>query len=104
MATDEEAIQSVTPREVAEWMAAELAEHEILRQQPTAYEIKEKFGEEFVCPDADGDLGIARKVLYQFRKLNDGSVVWVAVPGDKLGGYWRPRESQDGYGRKQTLF
>ena len=90
-----------TPRHVAEWMVGQLEEEHELRQQVAAYEIQALFGDEFVCWDANGDLGIARKVLYQFRKLTGDTVVWVAVQGNWLAGYWRKRERTDRDGRRQ---
>ena len=96
--------EPVTPRQVAEWMAARIDADDELPQQAAAYEIREKFGEAFVCLDAAGELGIARRVLYQFRKLTSGSVVWVAVQGNWLAGYWRKREMSDADGRLQWYY
>ncbi len=93
--------EATTPKQVAEWMAAQLEEAGELPQQVAAYEIQALFGDEFVCRDVNGDLGIARKVLYQFRKLTEGSVVWVAVQRNWLAGYWRKRETYDRDGRRQ---
>ena len=93
--------QPATPKLVAEWMAAQLKEDGELPQQAAAHEIKALFGDDFVCWDINGDLGIARRVLYQFRKLTGDLVVWVAVQGDWLAGYWRRREGADRDGRRQ---
>ncbi len=95
------AAERTTPRQVAEWMADQLEEAYELPQQVAAYEIQALFGDEFVCRDVNGDLGIARKVLYQFRKMIADTVVWVAVQGDWLAGYWRLRDITDRDGRRQ---
>ena len=85
-------------------MVAQLEEDDELPQQATALRIQEQFGDAFVCLDADGELGIDRKVLYQFRKLTDETVVWVAVQGNWLQGFWRKREPTDGEGRSQNFW
>jgi len=103
MPTNADNAQQTTARQVAEWMVDQLEQYDELLQQATAYEIRERFGAEFVCFDAYGDLGIARKVLYQFRKLTGDSVVWVAVRSNWLEGYWRKRGPLDSMGRTQTL-
>lgn len=98
---EDEVSPCVTPLTVAEWMLARLGDDDTLVQQAAAYDIHALFGEVFVRRDANGDLGIARSVLAQFRKLSGDSIVWVAVQGDWLAGYWRKREVRDGEGRRQ---
>lgn len=95
---------AITPKQVAEWMVEQLEEADELPQKATALRIQQGFGENFVCLDAEGELGIARKVLYQFRKLTGDAVVWVAVQGDWTAGFWRRRCERDGAGRKQYLY
>lgn len=94
----------ITPRQVAEWMIKQLEAEEELYQQPTAYKILEIFGEEFVALDANNELGISRKVLYQFKKMTGDTVVWVAVQGDWTAGFWRKRDDQDNEGRRQDFY
>jgi hypothetical protein len=96
--------QTMTPKQVAEWMVAQLEEEDELPQQATALQIQERFGDDFVCLDAYGELGIARKVLYQFRKLTDDTVVWVAVQGNWTSGFWRKRDPGDREGRRQYFY
>jgi hypothetical protein len=93
-----------TPKQVAEWMVAQLEEEDELPQKRAALHIQEQFGEEFVCLDAYGDLGIARKVLYQFRKLTANTVVWVTEPDNWTTGFWRKRDHGDQAGRKQSFY
>ncbi len=102
MQTDDK--QAITPKQVAEWMIAQLEEAEELPQKSTVLQIQELFGDDFVCLDPYGDLGIARKVLYQFRKLTAGTVVWVVAPDDWTTGYWRKRDIGDLAGRKQSYY
>ena len=96
--------QTTTPKQVAEWMMAQLEEDDELPQQAAAFQIQERFGDDFVCLDAYGELGIARRVLYQFRKLTGDTVVWVAVQGEWTSGFWRKRGPRDGEGRRQYFY
>lgn len=95
-----------TPLDVAKWMVEQLDESADgqLLQQRAAYVIQELFGPEFVCRDQFGELGISRRVLYRFKQLTEDSVVWVAVQGDLLAGYWRKREPFDEHGRRQNYW
>ena len=93
-----------TPKEVAEWMIAQLEEFEELLQQDAAGNIQKTFGSEFVYRDDYGDLAIDRRVLYQFRKLTGDKVVWVARQDNWLEGFWRNREPSDKPGRRQTFW
>lgn len=102
MQSDDE--KSITPKQVAEWMVEQLEEYNELQQQETVLEIQNLFGDEFVNPDEDGDLGISRKVLYQFKKLTGDSVVWVAMNGNWKVGFWRKRDTGDREGRKQYFY
>jgi hypothetical protein len=44
-------------------------------QETVVYEILDRFGEEFVYDNENGNLAIARPVLKEFRKLTEDSVV-----------------------------
>ena len=92
----------VTAREIAEWMAAWLDAHQVLRQQEAAAMIQERFGAQFVYRDQYGYLAISRKVLYQFRKLTADLVVWEVRDGNWFDGWWRLREFSDTPWRKQS--
>ena len=104
MTTQDQSEEQITPKQVAEWMIAQLEVEEELYQQKTALHIQEMFGEEFTTLDANGDLGISRKVLYQFKKLSGDTIVWVAVQGDWTAGFWRKRLTQDNEGRRQDFY
>ena len=82
-----------TVSEVAEWMKAEFESGEMLYQNSAVYEIEERFGEEFVYYNENGNPAINRKVLAEFRKITPDAV-W-----SKQGRYWRRREDYDEEGR-----
>jgi Family of unknown function (DUF6953) len=66
-----------------------------LYQEMVVSEILEKFGEEFVYYNENGNLAISRPVLREFRKLTEGTVVW-----ERSARAWRPREGHDPEGRQ----
>ncbi|MSU76515.1 MAG: hypothetical protein EXS16_00310 [Gemmataceae bacterium] len=94
-----------TPKEVAEWMIAQIEVSDELYQQTAAKKIGKSFGSEFVYRDEAGNLAIARRVLDQFRKLTSDSVVWVTHHGGGFcpDAYWRKREEHDAPGRTQYI-
>jgi hypothetical protein len=83
-----------SPADVAEWMVEQLKEEDPLYQEVVVYEIQERFGDEFVYENENGNLAISRKVLSEFRKRTERNVVWER--GERL---WRKREEYDGDGR-----
>jgi hypothetical protein len=87
---------SVTAKDVAKWMVGELTKHEMLDQQSTVYYIGEKFGQQFVYANANGNPAIDKKVLKEFRELTDDTVVWER--GQRC---WRKRQRHDEPGRQQ---
>ena len=82
-------------KDVAEFMMKELKENECLYQQDVVYDIEEKFGEEFVYENDNGGLSIDKKVLAEFRKLDDKNVVY--EKGQKM---WRFRDDDDEEGKR----
>jgi hypothetical protein len=95
-----------TPKEVAEWMLAQLDGDNELLQVDAVTEIERLFGPEFVQVGATGEVGIHPRVLYQFRKLSEDEVVWVTKHGMGYGpeDYWRRRCDGDSSGRTQYLY
>lgn len=85
-----------TPADVARWMFEQLEKEEHLYQEHIVCEIEEKFGDEFVYYNDNGNLAIDRTVLSEFRKLTDKVAVWER--GQKM---WRKREDYDQAGRQQ---
>jgi hypothetical protein len=85
-----------TATEVAEWMLEELRTEEILPQTTAAYEIADRFGEEFIYYNANGNPAIDKEVLAEFRRLSGSKVVW-----SRSNRHWRLREESDEKGRRQ---
>jgi len=79
-----------TAKDVADFMVQRLSDDEILYQEVVVYEIQEKFGDEFVYINQNGNPAIDRKVLAEFRKLTEHKVVWSR--GER---YWRFKEDYD---------
>src|SRR5260370_37399962 len=94
-----------TPKEVAEWMIAQIDACDEFYQQAAAKKIAKLFGSEFVYRDEGGNLAIARRVLKQFRKLTPESVVWVTHHGGGFcpDAFWRKRERYDAPVRTQCI-
>ncbi len=84
-----------SPMEVAEWMFEELRREKYLYQETVVYDIENKFGNEFVYINENGNLAIDRKVLKAFRELTEDTAVWER--GQRL---WRFREKYDSPGRQ----
>ena len=79
-----------TAHDVAEFMLRCLNEGNILYQDVVVCEIESQYGDEFVYTNENGNLAISRKVLFEFRKLTVGKVVWSR--GER---YWRFKEDFD---------
>jgi|1186.fasta_scaffold1231197_1 hypothetical protein len=79
-----------TPKDIAEWMVQRLEKASPLYQETVVYEIKARFGEEFVRENNSGSLAVSRAVLKQFARLTKDSVVW-----ERHERCWRKREATD---------
>ena len=86
---------SATVADVAKWMLDQIGEKP-LYQDKAAWEIKKRFGEEFVFSNENGNPAIVKGVLEKFRKLSGDEVVWSR--GDFC---WRLRRASDKPGRQQ---
>jgi hypothetical protein len=86
-----------TAAQVAEWMLEELKREGTLDQETAVSEIEDKFGEQFVYANENGNPAIGKDVLAAFRKLTKDSVVWI-----KEDRCWRMRDEDDQPGRQQT--
>lgn len=78
-------------------MAEQLEKKKWLYQEEVVWQIKQKFGEDFVYINENGNYAISRAVLKQFRKLNEDTVVWER--GERM---WRKRTSSDPKGKRQA--
>lgn len=79
-----------TAHDVAAFMLKRLNEDETLYQEEVVYEIQERYGDEFVYDNENGNPAIHRKVLAEFRKLTEGKVVWISTER-----YWRFAQDSD---------
>lgn len=83
-----------TAKEIAEWMLSEYQKLDRLYQSRTAYQIRTKFGEEWTFRNTNGNFGIVKPVLDEFRKLTPSDVVW-----SRSEQFWRKRRDHDPPGR-----
>ena len=58
-------------KSVAEFMINEILEKGYVYQEYLVHDIQEKFGEEYVYVNENGNLAISKKVLNEFKKLKD---------------------------------
>lgn len=66
-----------TVKEVAWWMRDEMERKGDLYQTDAARGIESEFGKEFVYKNERSNLAIDRRVLREFRKLTEDTVVWM---------------------------
>jgi hypothetical protein len=95
-----------TPKEVAQWMAAQLEEGDSLLQVDAVAAIEMLFGPDYVYVSDIGEKSIDKRVLNQFRKLTADDVVWVTRHGGGYwsGAHWRKRGTGDSSGRTQYQY
>lgn len=86
-----------TEKDIAEWMMKELERDSNLVQEIAVHKIKEKFGEKYTYLNDNGNPAIDKKVLREFKKLGEESVVW-----DRYALMWRFRTEHDFSGRQQS--
>ena len=83
-------------KDVAEWMLEEIKTKNYLEQGAAVFTIQDKFGDDFVYTNDNGNLAIARKILTAFNKLSGDDVVWLR--GEKS---WATRQDFHKPGRQQ---
>ncbi|UFS66274.1 hypothetical protein LO749_17265 [Paracoccus denitrificans] len=83
-----------TAKEVADWIRTQLPEKSLLYQDRVARNIRQQFGEEFTYRNKNGNWGIRKDVLDEFRKLTPTDVVW-----SRSEQAWRRRRPNDPPGR-----
>lgn len=88
-----------TPKDVAEWMLEKLKERGYLYQEIAVGKIKSKYGQEFTYRNRNGNLAIDKRVLKEFRKLTEKTVVWER--GERR---WRYRKDSDGPNKRQSKY
>ena len=73
-------------------------EDKFLLQKVAAIEISRKFGDTFVIFNRNGNLGIDKNVLNEFRKLTPNSI-W-----DRHFKAWREKENDNPSNSRQTTY
>ena len=87
----------VTAREIADRILTQLPETALLYQERVARNIRQQFGEEFTYRNHNGNWGIRKDVLEEFRKLTPTDVVW-----SRSEQAWRRRRPNDPEGRRMV--
>jgi hypothetical protein len=83
-----------TAREVAEWMANEVATPSRLPQKTAVSMIRRQFGEEHAYRNKNRNWAISEDVFKEFEELTRETVVWIV--GKRA---WRLRRDGDAEGR-----
>ena len=83
-------------KDVAEWMLKEINANDYLEQGVAVSTIQDKFGDDFVYTNDNGNIAIAKKILTAFNKLTGDDVVW--LKGEKA---WATRQDFHEPGRQQ---
>lgn len=86
-----------TARDVARWMSEQIESKKELYQEEAVWEIENLFGSKFVYENENGNPAINRRVLQEFRKLTEQTVLW-----ERGGRFWRFRQAHDDPERRQT--
>ena len=58
---------------VAEFMISEIVDKWYAHQETTVFDIQNKFGDEFVYINENGNLAISKQVLNEFKKLKEAN-------------------------------
>jgi plasmid maintenance system antidote protein VapI len=86
-----------TPKEIAEWMVEKICEEEYVLHEDMVIEIQQIFGKKNTYKNVNDNYAISKEILKEFRKLNEGVIVWVR--SDKA---WRLIEADDPIGVRQV--
>jgi hypothetical protein len=96
MVAKESPVGETTPEDVAAWMVKQIGDNDSLYQSDAVREMRERFGEEFLYWDNNGNDAISEAVLSTFRELSGDRVVWL-----KQSLLWETRKSHHQPGRAQ---
>jgi hypothetical protein len=80
----------IPAREIAQWMHEEYKKHDRLVQSYAAGQIRRRFGKEYVYRNKNGNWGINKPILDEFRKLTGDDTVW-----SRSSQLWRKRRASD---------
>ena len=89
-------MSSVSAKDIARLMLDKLEKSGELIQEDIAFDLHQKYENEFVHENESGNLAINSDVLKAFRDLTSTTVVW-----DRRGRLWRKRNSFDSSSRQQ---
>jgi hypothetical protein len=87
--------QQVTTKDIARWMADQVAAAGVLDQAAASERIAHAYGAAFACKNGNGTWAIAKPVLAAFRTMTAATVVW-----DRSILAWRLRTPDDPPGRR----
>ena len=87
--------QQVTTKDIARWMADQVAAAGVLDQAAASERIAHAYGAAFASKNGNGTWAIAKPVLAAFRKMTAATVVW-----DRSILAWRLRTPDDPPGRR----
>lgn len=82
---------------VARWMLDQYRRQSRLVQSSAARGIRMTFGEQHVYKNRQGNWGINKGILEEFRKLTPGDVVW-----SRSSQTWRQRRESDPPGKRMV--
>lgn len=80
----------MSAKNVAAWMVELMGNSHWLYQEVVVRKIRERWGDEYVYNNRNGNLAISKPVLKEFRKLTENSLVWER--GERA---WRPRKPHE---------
>ncbi|MCP1307676.1 DUF6953 family protein [Paenibacillus tyrfis] len=63
-------------KEIAQWLYDKIISEGGVYQLEAVHEISEKFGEKYTYYNDNGNLAIDKKITREFRKINQGEIVW----------------------------
>jgi hypothetical protein len=82
--------------DAAAWLLSEVSAQGLLYQDTVVHDLEERFGEDAVYINENGNPAISAEVLKAFKKISP-NVVW-----SRSERYWRLREEGDEPGRNQS--
>lgn len=77
-------------QEVAEWMIKQMGDSHWLYQETVVWKMKQKWGDEYVYLNENGNYAISKQVLKAFRKMTEDRLIWER--GERA---WRPRKPHE---------
>lgn len=63
-------------KKIAKWLYDKIIIEHYIDQRTVVYDIEEKFGENFIYINKNGNPAIDAEVLEEFRKLKKNDIIW----------------------------